>query len=61
MVKRRGGKKGASLAYWFQQSMESGDTSDEEAPPSNPKRKDLMQKEWLKVISMLVMKTEEKD
>ena len=34
--------------------MESGDTSDEEAPPCDPKRKDLMQKEQSKVISMLV-------
>ena len=33
--------------------MESGDTSDEEAPPCDPKRKDLMQKEQSKVISML--------
>ena len=33
--------------------MESGDASDEEAPPCDPKRKDLMQTEWLKVISML--------
>ena len=38
MVKRRGGRKGPSLAYWFQQTMESGDASDKEAPPSNPKR-----------------------
>ena len=40
--------------------MESGDASDEEAPPCDPKRKDLMQKEWLKEISMLVaMETED--
>ena len=40
--------------------MESGDTSNEEAPPCDPKRKDLMQKEQLKTISMLVaMKTED--
>ena len=32
--------------------MESGDASNEEAPPSDPKRKDLMQKEWLKANSM---------
>ena len=53
-VERRGEKKGPSLAYWFQQSMESGDASNEEAPPCDPKRKDLTQKEWSKVISMLV-------
>ena len=34
--------------------MESGDASNEQAPPCDPKRKDLMQKEWLKVISMFV-------
>ena len=34
--------------------MESGDASNEEAPPCDPKRKDLMQKEWPKVISMFV-------
>ena len=34
--------------------MESGDASDEEAPPCDPKSNNLMQKEWLKVISMLV-------
>ena len=47
----RGGKKGSK---WFQQSMESGDTSDEEAPPCDPKSNNLMQKEQSKVISMLV-------
>ena len=40
--------------------MESGDTSDEEAPPCDPKSNNLMQKEQLKVISMLVdMETED--
>ena len=34
--------------------MESGDSSDEEAPPSNPNRKDLMRKEQSKAVSMLV-------
>ena len=34
--------------------MESGDASNEEAPPCEPKRKDLMQKEQTKMISMLV-------
>ena len=34
--------------------MESGDASDKEAPPCDPKRKDLMQKGQLKVISMLI-------
>ena len=52
-VKRRG-KKGPSLVCQFEQTMESGDASDKEAPPCDPKRKDLMQKEWSKAISMLV-------
>ena len=39
--------------------MESGDASNEEAPPCDPKKKDLMQEEQSKVISMLVaMETE---
>ena len=36
---------GPSLACWFESTMESGDASDEETPPCDPKRKDLMQKE----------------
>ena len=40
--------------------MESGDTSDEEAPPCDPKSTNLMQKEQSKVISMFVdMETED--
>ena len=40
--------------------MESGDASDEEAPPCDPKRKDLTQKEQSKVFSMLIaMETED--
>ena len=34
--------------------MESGDVSDKEAPPCDPKGNNLLQKEQLKVISMLV-------
>ena len=34
--------------------MESGDASNKKAPPCDPKRKNLMQKEQLKAISMLV-------
>ena len=56
MVKRRGRKKGPSLVYQFQRSMESGDASDKEAPPSDPKSNNLMQKEWLKAISRVVEK-----
>ena len=59
-AKRRGEKKGQSLAYWFQQSTESGDSFIEEVPPSNPNRKELMRKEQLVAVSMLVaMRTED--
>ena len=34
--------------------MESGDASDEEAPPCDPKSNNPTQKEWSKVISMVV-------
>ena len=47
-------KKGPSLVYQFQQSMESGDASDEEAPPCDPKSNNLMQRELSKAISMVV-------
>ena len=59
-VERRGQNNGPSLVYQFQQSMESGDTSNEEAPPCDPKTNNLTQKEWSKAISMLVdMETED--
>ena len=48
------GKRGPSLVYQFQQSMESGDASDKEAPRCDPKINNLMQKEQSKAISMVV-------
>ena len=40
--------------------MESGDASDKEAPPCDPKSNNPTKKEWLKVISMVVdMQTED--
>ena len=60
MVKEEAEKKGPSLVYQFQRSMESGDASDEEASPCDPKSNNQMQKERSKVISMLVdMETED--
>ena len=53
MVKRRA-KKGPSLVHQFQRSKESGDASDEEVTPCDPKSNNLTQKELLKVIAMLV-------
>ena len=60
MVERRGRKKGPSLAYRFQRSMESGDASDKEAPPCDPKSNNPTKKEWSKAISIVVdMETED--
>ena len=60
VLAERRGEKGPSLAYQFQQTMESGDASDKEKSPSNPKRKDVTRITCLKVTSMLVgMKTED--
>ena len=59
-LKEEAGKKGPSLLYWFQRSMESGDASDEEAPPCDPKSNKLTKKERSKAISMVVdMETED--
>ena len=53
-------RKGPSLVYRFQRSMESGDASDEEAPPCDPKSNNQTKKEQSKVISMVVdMETED--
>ena len=53
-------KKGPSLVYWFQRSMESGDASDEEAPPCDPKSNNQTKKERSKAIFMVVdMETED--
>ena len=60
MVEKEEEKKGPSLVYRFQQSMESGDASDKEAPPCDPKSNNLMKKEWSQAISMVVdMETED--
>ena len=48
-------KQGQSLACQFEQTIESADVSDEEAPPANTRKKNLSKSEWLEVISMLVM------
>ena len=53
-LKDEAGKKGPSLVYRFQQSMESEDASNEEAPPCDPKSNNLMKKEQSKAISMVV-------
>ena len=45
-------KKGQSLEYWFEQTMESEDASDEEASHCNPPKMDLTNNQYLEVISM---------
>ena len=60
MVERRGRKKGPSSVYQFQRSIESGDATNEEASPCDPKSNNQTQKERSKAISMLVdMETED--
>ena len=58
LVKRYGRKKrqkkGPSLVYRFQRSMESGDASNEEASPRDPISNNQTQNERSKAISMLV-------
>ena len=46
-------KKGRSLACWYEQMMEFGDASNEEAPPPNPKKREMLKPAWLQMISML--------
>ena len=48
-------KQGQSLACWFEQTMELWDASDEEAPTTNPRKKDLTKGNQLEAISMLMM------
>ena len=53
-------KKGPSLVYRFQRSMESGDASNKEAPPCDPKSNNQTKKERLKAISIVLdMETED--
>ena len=50
---------GHSLASQFEQSMQFEDASDEEAPPLNPKKKEMLKHAQLQMISMLqTMKTD---
>ena len=64
-VERRGRKKGPSLVYRFQRSMESGDTSDEEVSPCDPtsknkKYKNIGQRRFLCLLTWK-LKTASKD
>ena len=53
MIKRRGLKKGHTLAYWFESMMELGDASDKEAPPPCPRKREMSKYLCLQMISML--------
>ena len=52
-IQRRGLKKGHTLAYWFEQMMELGDASDEEAPAPCPRKRDMSKYLQLQMISIL--------
>ena len=41
------------MACWFEQMIEFGDASNEEAPLPNPKKRELMKSAQLQMISML--------
>ena len=53
MIKKQGSEKGNTLVYWFEQMMELGDASDEEAPPPCPRKREMSKYSWLQMISML--------
>ena len=54
MVKRRSEKKGSKFGMLVPVIHQTWGSSNEEAPPCDPNKKVLTQKEWLKAISMRV-------
>ena len=54
-IKRRG-KKSQTLAYQFELTMEGTGASNEEAPPTNVRQKDLTNSQRLEAISILRVK-----
>ena len=54
MVEGRSEKTGSKFGMPVPVNHGIWDASDEEAPPSNPTRKDLTRNMWLEAISMLV-------
>ena len=46
-------KKSQSLAFWFEQMMEFLDASDEEASPTNPKKREMLKNACHQIVSML--------
>ena len=53
---KRSEKKGRTLAYRFERTMEATGASNEEAPPSNVRKKDLTKSQRLEAISILTVK-----
>ena len=53
---KRSGKKGRTLVYWFEQTMEYTGASNKEAAPTNMKWKDLTKSQWLEAIFILRVK-----
>ena len=49
-------KKSRTLVYWFELTMEGTGASDEEAPPTNVRKKDLTKSQRLEAISILRVK-----
>ena len=49
-------KKGPTLAYRFERTMEAMGASNEEAPPTNVRKKDLTKSQRLDTISILRVK-----
>ena len=46
-------KKSQSLAFWFEQMMESLDTSYEETSQTNPKKREMSKNAQQQMVSML--------
>ena len=53
---KRSEKKGRTLAYQFERMMEATGASNEEAPPTNVRKKDLTKSQRLEAISILRVK-----
>ena len=53
---KRSEKKGRTLAYRFEQTMEATGASNKEAPPTNVRKKDLTKSQRLEAVSILRVK-----
>ena len=55
MIQRRGSQKREGLEHWFELTMELGDTSEEEASPPQPKKREMSKNQRIQMVSMLQM------